>query len=234
MLVSKRGEKLAARAPFGVPARYAPSPMPAKSDAARLIVLEGIDGTGKTTLAASLARRLRAAGLEVVETREPSSSQAGKKLRQLLAAKERTTSGAQELELFHADRADHVARIVRPALQRGAWVVQDRSFWSTAAYQGARGVRVDEILARSLSIAPKPDLTLLLELAPERALERIGRSRAAASSFERLADLRAVARIYAELAAREPSIMRVSADRPLEAVEADVAEICRARLGEPR
>ena len=200
----------------------------------RLIVLEGIDGTGKTTLAARLAERLRAGGLDVVETREPWTSAAGRRLRELLARPDRRTSGAEELALFHSDRCEHVAQVVRPALARGAWVVQDRTFWSTAAYQGARGVPVAEILARSLAIAPLPDLTILLTLAPERALERIARSRPGASSFERLEDLRAVARVYAELAAGERSIVAIDADRPLDEVAVAVVDACRARLGEPR
>ncbi len=199
----------------------------------RLIVLEGIDGTGKTTLCARLAAALREGGREVVETREPWTSPAGIELRRLLAAKERTTSGEQELELFHADRAAHVAERVAPALARGAWVVQDRTYWSTAAYQGARGVPVTAILARSRAIAPTPDLTVLLELTPELALARIAANRASVSSFEKLEDLRAVARVYDELARGEPTIARLSAAVPLAAVERELLALCRARLGAP-
>lgn len=199
----------------------------------RLIVLEGIDGTGKTTLCARLAAALRESGRTVVETREPWTSPAGQELRRVLAAKERTTSGAQELELFHADRAAHVAAVVEPALARGDWVVQDRTYWSTAAYQGARGLEVAAILARSRAIAPTPDLTVLLELSPEAALTRIQANRAGTSSFEKLDDLRAVANVYRELAAAEPAIARVPADRPLEAVDQQVRALCRSRLGAP-
>ncbi len=201
--------------------------------AGRLIVLEGIDGTGKTTLCARLAAALRLEGREVVETREPWHSPAGKALRKLLAAKERTTSGDEELELFHADREAHVRELVAPALARGAWVVQDRTYWSTAAYQGARGVSVAAILKRSRAIAPTPDLTVLLELSPEQALARIHANRAGVSSFEKLDDLRAVARVYAELARTEPSIERIAADRPLETVAHDLLTLCKARLGAP-
>lgn len=199
----------------------------------KLIVFEGIDGTGKTTVAAALAERLRAAGLAVVTTREPWTSVHGVALRKLLAAAERTTRGDEELALFHADRAEHVAQVVAPALARGDWVVQDRTYWSTAAYQGARGVPVAEILARSAAIAPKPDLTLLLQLAPERALARIEANRAAKSSFERLDDLRAVDRVYRALAAGESTIAPIDVDRPLAAVIAEVERTCRARLGRP-
>jgi len=198
-----------------------------------LIVFEGIDGTGKTTLAARLAARLRAVGLEVVETREPWTSPHGDQLRLLLARKERSSTREQELDLFEKDRAAHVAAVVAPALARGAWVVQDRTFWSTAAYQASAKVPPAEIVARSRRFAPLPDLTLLLTIEPTRALERIGRTRAAASSFERLENLRAVDRVYRELAAREPTIVAVDAGRPLEAVADDVERICRETLGEP-
>ena len=211
--------------------------MDGQAKTGRLIVFEGIDGTGKTTLAARLAAALRAdghdAGLEVVETREPSRSAAGMQLRRLFAQKERTSSGAEELALFHEDRAEHVRFTVQPALARGAWVVQDRTFWSTAAYQGARGVPVAEILAKSRAIAPLPDLTLLLTIEPEQALARIHANRAGATSFEKLADLRDVARVYAELARQQPDFITLDAGRPLDAVMADVLVACRTRLGRP-
>ncbi len=206
---------------------------PAPITPGRLIVLEGIDGTGKTTLCVRLAEALRSSNREVVTTREPWTSPPGMELRKLLAAKERTTDGEQELALFHADREQHVAEVVRPALARGAWVVQDRTFWSTAAYQGARGVSVAAILSKSRAIAPLPDLTVLLELTPELALARIAASRATASSFERLEDLRAVARVYAELAAAEPTIARLDASRPLTDVERALFTLCREKLGAP-
>jgi dTMP kinase len=201
--------------------------------AGRLIVFEGIDGTGKTTLAARLAGRLRAAGLQVVETREPWSSPHGEELKRLLSASDRTWSRERELELFEKDRAAHVAAVVAPALERGAWVVQDRTFWSTAAYQASAAFPPATIVARSRKFAPLPDLTLLLTLEPERALERIGRARASPSSFERLENLRAVDRVYRELAAGEATLAAIDAGRPLEAVAADVERICRERLGRP-
>lgn len=206
-----------------------------------LIVFEGIDGTGKTTLAQRLAERLRATGLEVVETREPWTSRHGQELARLLKQKERTSTREQELDLFHADRAEHVAQIVRPALARRAWVVQDRTFWSTAAYQSqpatstnpSSPLSIDAILTKSLTIAPKPDLTLLLLLSPEKALERINRNRSTTSSFEKLDDLRAVDRNYRELARRDPSIVPIDVDRPLDVITTDINRICRDRLGRP-
>ena len=206
-----------------------------------LIVFEGIDGTGKTTLARRLSLALRAGGLEVVETREPWTSRHGKELARLLARKERTSTREQELELFHADRAEHVAQVVRPALARGAWVVQDRTFWSTAAYQGrpradasdASPLTLEAIVARSLAIAPKPDLTLLLRLAPEQALARIAKGRAATTSFEKLVTLQAVDCNYRHLARGEKSIVEIDADRPVDEVWQEVERTCRERVGKP-
>jgi dTMP kinase len=169
----------------------------------------------------------------VVETREPWTSRHGDELRRVLAAKERTTTREQELELFEKDREVHVRQLVAPALARGAWVVQDRTFWSTAAYQATVAIPAATIVARSRKFAPLPGLTLLLMLEPARALERIAKSRAAASSFEKLENLRAVDRVYRELAAREASIAPVDADRALDEVAADVERICRERLGRP-
>src|SRR5258706_148059 len=100
---------------------------PPAASAGKLIVLEWIDGTGKTTLAARLHAALRASGVEAVGTREPWTSRHGQELTRLLAQPERTSTKEQELKLFHADRAEHVAQVVRPALARGAWVVQDRT-----------------------------------------------------------------------------------------------------------
>src|SRR5262249_33206338 len=158
-----------------------------------------------------LAEALRAAGVDVVETREPTRSAAGERLREIFSRAERTSTAEEELELFEADRREHVATLVEPALKRGAWVVQDRTFWSTAAYQGARGLDPDEIVRRSLVFARKPDLTLLLLLSPEEALARIARSRARPTSFERRDDLAQVDRVYRRLAAREPTIVSIEA-----------------------
>ena len=177
-----------------------------------LVVLEGIDGSGKTTLGAELARRLRARGHEVVQTREPWSSPAGRELRELFDRGE-PDSAPRELELFLLDRAAHVDAVVRPALERGAWVVQDRTFYSTAAYQGPRGCDVDDILRRNREVAPEPRIVVLLQLDPEVALDRITGSRDSVSAFETLETLRAVDRIYRELAARHPHFLPLDATR---------------------
>lgn len=145
--------------------------------AGRFITLEGGEGVGKSTQLQRLAECLRARGLEVVETREPGGSPGAEAIRRLLleGTDERWTPEAEAL-LFAAARADHVARTIRPALERGAWVLCDRFLDSSIAYQGAAaGVGVDAI--RTLHAIGShgflPDRTLLLELPADAAADRL-------------------------------------------------------------
>lgn len=144
---------------------------------ARFITLEGGEGVGKSTQLKRLAAALRGRGLEVVETREPGGSPGAEAIRRLLLEGEgdRWTPEAEAL-LFAAARADHVARTIRPALERGAWVLCDRFLDSSIAYQGAAGgVGTDAIRALH-SVGSRgflPDRTLLLELPPEHVAARL-------------------------------------------------------------
>lgn len=144
---------------------------------ARFITLEGGEGVGKSTQLRRLADALRGRGLEVVETREPGGSPGAEAIRRLLLEGEgdRWTPEAEAL-LFAAARADHVARTIRPALERGAWVLCDRFLDSSIAYQGAAGgvgTGAIRALHRVGSRGFLPDRTLLLELPPEHAAERL-------------------------------------------------------------
>ncbi|HEX5183704.1 MAG TPA: dTMP kinase [Allosphingosinicella sp.] len=145
--------------------------------AGRFITLEGGEGVGKSTQLRRLAEALRARGLEIVETREPGGSPGAEAIRTLLleGEAERWTPEAEAL-LFAAARADHVARTIRPALERGAWVLCDRFLDSSIAYQGGAG-GVGEAAIRTLhdigSHGFLPDRTLLLELPAGVAAERL-------------------------------------------------------------
>jgi dTMP kinase len=145
--------------------------------AGRFISLEGGEGAGKSTQLKALAEVLRARGLEVVATREPGGSPGAEAIRKLLleGGDDRWTPEGEAL-LFAAARADHVARTIRPALARGAWVLSDRFLDSSLAYQGgAAGVGVDTVrrLHNIGSHGFLPDRTLLLELPPEAVAERL-------------------------------------------------------------
>ena len=182
----------------------------------RCISLEGGEGAGKSTQLRLLAAALRERGLEVVETREPGGSPGAEAIRALLlnGPDERWTVEAEAL-LFAAARADHVARTIRPALARGAWVLSDRFLDSSLAYQGGAGGVGNEALRRLHAIGSgglMPDRTFLLRL-PEAAAAM----RAAARDVDgadrigaRGTDYhRRVAAAFAALAGAEPERIRV-------------------------
>jgi dTMP kinase len=142
----------------------------------KFITLEGGEGVGKSTQLHLLAEELRERGKRVVTTREPGGTNGAEAIRALLMTGSDDRWNAQtEALLFAAARADHVAKLIRPALERGDWVVCDRFIDSTRAYQGgAGGVDEFDILAlhRVGSGGLLPDRTLLLELTPEEGLAR--------------------------------------------------------------
>jgi dTMP kinase len=194
----------------------------------RFISLEGGEGAGKSTQLKALAGALRARGLEVVETREPGGSPGAEAIRQLLleGGDDRWTPEAEAL-LFAAARADHVARTIRPALERGAWVLSDRFLDSSLAYQGgAAGVGVEAV--RTLHAIGSggflPDRTLLLELPPEAVAERLSVRDAGGS--DRIGGRgggfhHRVAQAFSALAEAEPErFRRIDASGPPEAVTA--------------
>ncbi|MGX7895276.1 dTMP kinase [Tsuneonella sp. HG222] len=143
----------------------------------RFIVLEGGEGAGKSTQARLLADNLAARGLDVVLTREPGGTPGAEAIRALLLDPQGAGWEAPaEALLFAAARSDHVARLIRPALDRGAWVVCDRYIDSSRAYQGVGlGLADEDIMAlhRIGSNGLLPDLTVLIEVDPDEASRRL-------------------------------------------------------------
>jgi len=139
------------------------------------ITLEGIEGSGKSTLISQLYARLRNQGRSVLCTREPGGSALGTQLRPLLLTEGQKLDPHAELFLFLADRAQHLAEVIRPALAAGVWVLCDRYADSTIAYQGyGRGMDPEE-LQRLNEVAISglwPDITLLLDLSAQEGLRR--------------------------------------------------------------
>ncbi len=203
----------------------------------RFITLEGGEGTGKSTQARRLADRLRGAGHDVVLTREPGGSPAAEAIRAVLLDGTVAPFGpAAEALLFAVARADHVAKTIRPALQDGRWVVSDRFFDSTRAYQGAAGVPSAEIdrLERIAVGEDRPDLTLILDLPAELGLCRAQARGVAVDRYE--ADVLAVHEArraaFLTIAAAEPErCMIVDASSDEEAVAAAIGAAVDARLG---
>lgn len=210
----------------------------------RFVVLEGIDGCGKSTQLQALAAWLPQSGLlpagaELLVTREPGGTPLGQALRQLLlhppaAAAPHSTA---ELLLYAADRAQHVQQRLEPALAAGHWVLSDRYSGSTAAYQGhGRGLSL-ELIAQLEQIATgglQPDLTLWLDLSLDEARRRRGgrldgaapdRIEAAGEAF-----LQRVHQGFAALAAQR-GWQPIAADQPLQQVSAACCQALRQRFG---
>jgi len=137
----------------------------------KLIVLEGADGSGKSTHARLLAEYLEGKGKEVVVTQEPTKGFIGQAIRMILSGKIRVSPETLTL-LFTADRAEHVDKVIKPALESGKIVISDRYYYSTVAYQSVQGVN-DQWISQLNSFVPDPDLVIVLEVASEKALSRM-------------------------------------------------------------
>lgn len=188
------------------------------------VSLEGPDGVGKTTQAALLAERLRTAGLEVVQCREPGGTELGERVRAVLLDPQVAMGDRAEALLFAAARAEITQEVIAPALERGAWVVCDRFIDSSLVYQG---------IARGLGVAPIRDVSLFATggVLPARTLVMHGvdrrddepdRMEAAGADFHAR-----VAEGFLELAALEPDRLRLVDAR---GVEDEVAERIWAAL----
>jgi dTMP kinase len=197
-----------------------------------LIALEGIDGSGKSTQAEMLAASLKKDGHQVVLTREPTHGPAGQRLQRYLLGPSRHLSPAEELDLFMADRREHVAQIIKPALERGQVVLTDRYYYSSVAYQGALGLDPNDILAANEAFAPVPDLVFILELPVTQALARLAKKgKAARQVSESFPYLKRVEAVYASL--KGPQFRRLDAARPPMEVHAALLEEVRKSLKEP-
>lgn len=162
------------------------------------IVIEGIDGTGKSTQARMLEEWMRGRGRSVVRDREPTDGPWGRRLRES-AATGRLSPG-DELEFFLRDRREHVEKLISPSLAVGTDVILDRYYFSTMAYQGARGLDPAEIRLRNEEFAPLPDLLLILDLPVTDAISRIGARGDQANEFEKRENLERCREIFLSLA----------------------------------
>ncbi len=148
----------------------------------KFIVLEGIDGCGKTTQINELYKWLPKSGLinknrTLIKTREPGGSILGREIRDMILTinKSNSPSILTELLLYSADRAEHISKVILPALQNGNWIISDRFSGSTLAYQGyGREIGIDIIkkLENIVCQNIKPDLTIFLDISPEESILR--------------------------------------------------------------
>jgi len=141
-----------------------------------LIVIEGIDGSGKTTQAQILLDKLLGEGYDAVYFQEPSDSRWGKKIREK-AAFQGSLSPEQELELFQRDRRENVEKNLKPALKKKRVVILDRYYFSTIAYQGVKGINPERIRVMNEEFVIKPDLVFILDIEAGKGLGRVEESR---------------------------------------------------------
>lgn len=198
-----------------------------------LVAFEGGEGAGKTTQIEAFVRWLDARGYDVVSTREPGGTEIGRKIREILLdpAASRMDPRTEAL-LYAADRAQHVAEVIAPALEQGKVVVSDRFVDSSLAYQGiARGLGLEEIyqMSKWATSGVVPDLVFFLELDPDAGLSRAGAEKDRIEA-ETVAFHAKVATAYKELAARYPDrFVVVAADRPPSEIHAEVVEHFESR-----
>lgn len=196
----------------------------------RFITLDGVDGAGKSTHLAFVADWLRGQGRDVVLTREPGGTPLGESLRELLLT--RDMDPGTELLLMFAARQEHLAGLILPALERGAWVVSDRFTDASYAYQcGGRGIATERVAALENWVQRgfQPDLTLLFDVPPEVAEARRSAARAAdrfeseaGAFFSRVRDA------YLARARAEPSRVRVlDARQSIAEIQEQIAALLR-------
>lgn len=188
------------------------------------IVIEGIDGTGKSTQATRLAEWYRGQGREVVLDFEPTRGPHGMKLRESFTAGR--LAPEEELALFLADRREHVEQVIAPALAAGKIVILDRYYFSNMAYQGAIGFDPTAIRASNEEFAPLPDVLFILDLDIDTALARIGGRGDDTNEFEKREDLERCREIFLSLK-NEPFVQVINAARSMEDVQEQLRFVVR-------
>ncbi len=195
------------------------------------IVIEGIDGAGKSTQARLLAEWFEEQGYETVLTKEPTDTAFGKLIRRLVltGGREGIIDGARisheaEALLFAADRAEHVHKLIKPLVEDGKVVISDRYFYSSLAYQWARGLDLDWLIDLN-RFAIRPDLTILLDLPVKESMKRIN-GRSIKTEFDKIAELqKKVRENYLQLAKRFPEVRIVNALANVEDIHNDIVAL---------
>ncbi len=195
------------------------------------IVIEGIDGAGKSTQAKLLAKWFERRGYDVVLTKEPTDTAFGKLIRKLVltGGREGIIDGAKisheaEALLFAADRAEHVKKLIEPSIKAGKVVISDRYFYSSLAYQWARGLDLEWLINLN-KFAIRPDLVILLDLPVKESMKRIN-GRQLKSEFDRIAELqKRVRENYLKLVEMFPEMKIVNALASIEDIHNDIVAL---------
>jgi len=187
-----------------------------------LIVLEGIDGAGKSTQAEILMNRLHERGYDVAYFREPSEGKWGQEIKKK-AADPDSLSPEEELDLFLKDRKENVEKNLRPALEKKKIVILDRYYFSTIAYQGAKGIDQKRIRRVNEEFVVEPDLVFFLDVDPREGLDRIKNRKKKDRLFERAEYLVKVREIFRSF--RGERFIHIDSSKPKKEISAEIEKI---------
>jgi dTMP kinase len=194
-----------------------------------LVVVEGIDGAGKSTQCDRLEAWLRGAGWDVARLREPTDGPVGRRIRELARRGRDGVSAEEEMRLFLEDRSQDVRENIQPALERGALVLLDRYYYSSIAYQSAKGLDPGYVRRENEKIAPPADLLFYVSIPADLAMERIEKSRkSAADLFEREDYLEKVKAVFDAMP--DPQMVRIDGRASADAVFEKMRDVLTERL----
>lgn len=184
-----------------------------------LIVIEGIDGSGKSTQADMLLQKLKERCFDAVYFREPSDSKFGREIKRKSLHPD-SLSPEQELEFFQKDRKENVKRNLKPSLEKNKVVILDRYYFSTIAYQGAKGIDRERIRKMNEKFAVQPDLVFILDIDPVEGLKRIENRKKKDRLFEREDYLAKVRDIFKSL--KGERFIHIDADKSAEKISKEI------------
>ena len=187
----------------------------------KLIVIEGIDGSGKSTCAKNLAEKLNSINIKTIYTFEPTHSHYGAKLREGMLSED--LDAEEELLLFVKDRKEHIEYMIKPALEEGYFIILDRYFYSSIAYQGAKGIDINQIINMHKDFIIKPDIVFIFHLPIDIALNRIISKRGIADRFENETYLKKVDKIFHSF--NEPFIYHIDTDKDIKIINDELFNI---------
>lgn len=187
----------------------------------KLIVIEGIDGSGKSTCAKNLTEKLNSINIKTIYTFEPTHSHYGAKLRDGMLSED--LDAEAELLLFVKDRKEHIEYMIKPALEEGYFIILDRYFYSSIAYQGAKGIDINRIINMHKGFIIKPDIVFIFHLPIDIALNRIISKRGIADRFENETYLKKVDKIFHSF--NEPFIYHIDTDKDIKIINDELFNI---------
>ena len=187
----------------------------------KLIVIEGIDGSGKSTCAKNLTEKLNSINIKTIYTFEPTHSHYGAKLRDGMLSED--LDAEEELLLFVKDRKEHIEYMIKPALEEGYFIILDRYFYSSIAYQGAKGIDINRIINMHKDFIIKPDIVFIFHLPIDIALNRIISKRGIADRFENETYLKKVDKIFRSF--NEPFIYHIDTDKDIKIINDELFNI---------